>query len=199
MGSIKQKILDKIYRNGKGWSFSQSDFTGVGSRSSIDVSFHRLVQEGRIRRVIRGIYDYPKYSNLLGKQLSPDIEQVVQAIARKFGWCIQSSGPTALNMIGLSAQVPSKYVYLSDGPSKLITIGRTAVRFKKTSVKEIRFTLKESALIVAAFRSLGKERLSEEVISTTRKWLHPRLRSQVKEDTANVTGWIYCGIKKVCR
>ena len=149
--------------------------------------------------MLRGIYDNPGYSELLGKQLSPDIEQVVQAIARKHRWRIHSSGPTALNMIGLSNQVPSKYVYLSDGPSKVFTIGRTAVQFKKTSVKEIHFRLKESALIVAAFRSLGKERLSKEVIGTTRKWLHPRLRSQVKEDTANVTGWIYCGIKKVCR
>ena len=78
MNSVKSRMLNKIYHHGRGWTFSQIDFTTLGSRSSIDISFHRLVRDGRIRRVIRRIYDYPNYSNLLSKQLSPDIEQVRQ-------------------------------------------------------------------------------------------------------------------------
>jgi len=199
MNSVKDKMLNRIYHCGKGLAFSQIDFTTCGSRSSIDVSFHRLEREGRIRRVIRGIYDYPKYSNLLSKQLSPDIEQVSRAIARKHDWRLRLSGPTAANMIGLSTQVPSKYVYLSDGPSRVFTIERTTLRFKKTSVKEIGFKHRESALIVAAFRSVGKDRLTDEVINTTRKWLDPKMRSRVLGDTKNVTGWIYSRIQRVCR
>ncbi len=69
-----------------------------------------------IRRVIRGIYDYPKFSNLLGQQLSPDLDQVAAALARKFGWHIQVTGPSALNLLGLSTQVPGRIIYASDGP-----------------------------------------------------------------------------------
>ncbi len=41
---------------------------------------YNLVASGAIRRVCRGVYDYPKYSELLQQQLSPDIDQVAQAL-----------------------------------------------------------------------------------------------------------------------
>lgn len=198
MYSIENKVLNKIYGHGRGWAFSQIDFATHGTRSAIDVALHRLVEKGTIRRVIRGIYDYPEYSNLLGKYLSPDIDKVGQAIARKFSWRIQPSGPTALNVLRLSTQVPSKYVYLSDGPSKVFTVGRTTIKFKTTVLKEVGFKLHESALIVVAFRSLGKDRLTADVINNTRKWLDPGNRSLVLKDTTKVTGWIYAAIRKVC-
>lgn len=198
MYSIEDKVVNKIYGSGRGWAFSQIDFATLGSRSAIDIALHRLVDKGTIRRVIRGIYDYPKYSDLLQKYLSPDIDKVGQAIARKHGWRIQPSGGTALNVLGLSTQVPSKYVYLSDGPSKVFTVGKTSISFKSTVLKEVGFKLHESALIVAGFRSLGAERLTPDVIKHTRDWLSPDLRSRVMKDTAKVTGWIYASIRKVC-
>jgi hypothetical protein len=33
---------------------------------------------------MRGLYDYPKFSSLLNQPLSPDIQQVAYALARKF-------------------------------------------------------------------------------------------------------------------
>ncbi|MEA3287418.1 MAG: DUF6088 family protein [Candidatus Marinimicrobia bacterium] len=198
MYSIENKVLNKIYGRGRGWVFSQIDFATLGNRSAIDVAFHRLVDKGTIRRVSRGIYDYPVYSDLLGKYLSPDIDKVSQAIARKFNWRIQPSGPTALNMLGLSTQVPSKYVYLSDGPSKVFIAGKTPIRFKTTKLKDVGFKHHESASIVSAFRSLGRDRLTPDVIDHTRKWLNPEIRSRVLKDTAKATGWIYSGIRNVC-
>jgi hypothetical protein len=54
----------------------------------------------------------------LEQQVSPDIDQVARAIARKFRWRIQPSGTTAMNILGLSTQVPGRVVYLSDGPDR---------------------------------------------------------------------------------
>jgi integrase len=71
---------------------------------------------------IRGIYDYPRFSKLLDQSLSPDIDQVARALARKFRWCIQPTGATALNFLGLSTQVPARAVYLSDGPDRVYQI-----------------------------------------------------------------------------
>jgi hypothetical protein len=56
---IEQKILSRIYGNGRGWAFSQADFADLGPRPTIDSTLHRREREGAIRRVIRGIYDYP--------------------------------------------------------------------------------------------------------------------------------------------
>jgi hypothetical protein len=40
--------------------------------------------------------------------LSPDIDRVAQALARKLGWRILAHGPSVLNLIGLSTQVPAQ-------------------------------------------------------------------------------------------
>jgi hypothetical protein len=152
-----------------------------------------------IRRVIRGIYDYPRSSELLGRQLGPNLDQVAQALARKFGWRIQPSGAAAQNILGISTQVPSKLVYLSDGPDRRYTIGKTAIEFKHTAPKETGFKLRQSSLIVHALKSLGQDRITPEVLAKIRKWLAPNLQSRVLSDTQTATGWIYAAIREICR
>ncbi len=197
--TTENKVLKKIYTHGRGWAFSEKDLASLGNRSAIDVTLHRLVKKGTIRRVIRGIYDYPKFSKLLQKQLSPDTDKVAQAIARKHGWRIQPSGPVSLNILGLSTQVPSKYLYLSDGPSKSFLIGKTTLSFKTTVLKEAGFKYHESSLIVAAIRSLGKDHVNPNTSDSVRKWLDPSMRTKVLKDTNTVSRWIYDEIRQVCR
>jgi hypothetical protein len=156
-----------------------------------------MERRGEIRRVIRGIYDYPRFSKLLDQSLSPDIDQVARALARKFRWRIQPSGATALNFLGLSTQVPARAVYLSDGPDRVYQIGNTALAFEHTALKESGIELKESGLIVQALKSLGQERITPEIISKIRAWLPESLRSKVLADTKTATGWVYGAIQQI--
>ena len=199
MQSIENNILSKIYGHGRGWAFFQKDFSPLASREAIDLALHRLEKKGTIRRVLRGLYDYPRFSELLNQQLSPDIDQVASALARKFGWHIQPSGPAALNLMGLSTQVPGRYVYLSDGPARTYEVGKTELLFESTALKETGFKLRESALIVQGLKSLGREGITPETIEKIRQWLDPSLRSKVLKDTATVTGWVYEAIRQICR
>lgn len=199
MLSTKRKISLRIYGNRRGWAFSQKDFTTIGNRSTIDVALHTLAKEGEIRRVIRGIYDYPRFSKNMNQQLGPDIDQVARALARKFNWSIEPSGPAALNILGLSTQVAGKYSYHSNGPDRSYNIGRIELSFRKTSTKEIGFKYHESAIIVRALKSLGKERISAESIVKIQRWLDISLRSKVLRDTGTVSGWIFDAIRKICR
>ncbi len=196
--STTTRVIHKIYGMGRGWTFSVIDFSSFGSRSAIDTTLHRLLKKGTIRRVIRGIYDYPRQSKMLGGELSPDIDQVAQALARKFGWRIQPSGPTALNLLGLSTQVPSQWMYLSDGPNRAYKIGRQTLTFEQAPLKESSLKLRESKLIVQALKSLGSKRITEDVISKIRNWLKPEKRSLVLKDARTVTGWVYEIIRKIC-
>jgi hypothetical protein len=85
------------------------DFLDLGGRPTVDSGLHRLEKRGEIRRVIRGIYDYPRFSKLLDQSLRPDIDQVARALARKFRWRIQPSGATALNFLGLSTDTRASH------------------------------------------------------------------------------------------
>ncbi len=199
MSSLYNNAFYFISGHGRGWAFSASDLLTKFSRQQADNVLSDLLKEGKIRRVCRGIYDYPKYSEFLKQYLSPDIDQVARAFARKFNWRIEVLGDTALNMLGLSTQVVAKYVYLSDGPNRSYDILGTTLEFKKSSLKNIGFKYKESSLIVQALKTLGKERITEDVIETIRKRIEPKMYAKILKDTQSSTVWIYEAIKQICR
>lgn len=178
--------------------FSASDFSSEFGRSTIDWVLSSLATSGTIRRVCRGIYDYPKFSELLQQQLSPDFDQVAQAFARKFNWRIQPSGDAALNLLGISLQVPGRPVYLSDGPNRQYEIANYTLEFKKSALKDIGFKHRESGLVVQALKALGKERVDDAVIAAIRKQLDVAACKRVLKDTVTATGWVYETIKRIC-
>lgn len=198
MQPIDKKILSMVYGHGRGWAFTKIDFVAEFDEINIHQALSGLARAGTIRRVCRGVYDYPRYSELLGQALSPDIDQVAQALARKFNWRIQPSGDAALNLLGLSTQVPGRWVYLSDGPSRQYQIGKHTLAFKKSALKDAGFKYRESALVVQALKALGKEHVDRTVIKTIRQRLGQKNCERIVKDTRAVTGWIYQIIKRVC-
>ena len=111
--SIKDKIISRIYGHGRGWVFSPNDFLQDFKRYEIDNALKTLADSGSIRRICRGIYDYPAFSALLQASAGPDMNAVACAIARKFKWQIYPSGDTALNHFGISTQIPGRLAYIS--------------------------------------------------------------------------------------
>lgn len=199
MKTLIETCFYYIAGHGRGWAFSSSDLLGRFSRQQADSLLSELAGQGRIRRVARGMYDYPGYSELLGKTLSPDIDQVARAYARKFNWRIEVAGETALNLLGLSTQLPASYVYLSDGPNRRYDIlGQTLV-FKKSALKHIGFKHRESALLVQALLALGKAHVTESVIRKMRQHIEPARRDKILKDSKRAAGWVYEVINQVCR
>ncbi|WP_199532922.1 DUF6088 family protein [Thiopseudomonas alkaliphila] len=205
-------MLYRIYGNGRGWSFSRKDFAALGEPGTIDRALSRLADKGVIRRVMRGLYDYPAYSKLLKKELSPDIDQVAHALARKFGWQIQVSGNAALNMMGLSTQVPTQYLYLSDGPSKSYQVGSRTIEFKKTRFTQLGLKYQQSEILVQVIQALGDQPFTTEQQNKIRNYLAATsgikdvvesgelselLVKRILKDTQYVTGWIVQRIRQV--
>lgn len=197
--SIENKIVARIYGYGRGWAFSQIDFTDLAKTSTVHWALYRFAQEGKIRRVLRGIYDYPRFSKLLQKPMPPEVHQVAKALARKFGWRIQPGGAAALNLMNLSTQVPSQFVYFSDGPNRSYKIGETRLTFKSQALKEAGLRNEETAVLVQGLKELGKNLVTEEVIQQMREWLPSGKRAAVLRDAKGVTAWVYDVIRQVCK
>lgn len=198
------KLYDNVFYfisgHGRGWAFSSNDLIKKFERQQVDNVLSDLVKAKKIRRVSRGIYDYPKYSELLQKELSPDIEQVARAIGRKFNWRIEVSGQSALNILSLSTQIQAKYIYLSDGPNKSYKLfNDVEIEFKKSVLKDIGFKYKESSLIVQALKSLGKEHITEEIIKKIKEQIDPKMHEKILKDTQSTTVWVYEIIKQICK
>lgn len=194
--TIENRVVSRIYGHGRGWAFSPVDFRDFGR---VDMPLQRLERARRIRRVLRGIYDYPRFSELLQEDLSPDIHQVALAIQRKFGWRIQPDSAAALNLLGLSTQVPSQFTYQSDGPDRTYQVGKTKLLFKHTVPKEMAFRHAESGVIVHALKGIGQDRIDDQIIEQISNWLPIPKRAKVLNDTERVTDWVYRAIQRICK
>ena len=191
MQSVDNKLVSRIYGRQRGWAFSKNDFLDIGGDAAIRKALSRLELKGTIRRVLRGLYDYPRFSKLLNEQMGPDIDQVAQALARKSGWRIQPSENTALNLLGLSTQVPAQAVYLSDGPSKTVALGSRALAFKKRSLKESGFKHRESELVVQALKALGGDRIDAQIRARLAEAVPSAMWRKMVRDTKTAPAWVH--------
>ncbi len=191
MKTMKQQILERIERLGSGKAFMAKDFLDIASRGTIDMALSSLVREGAIRRVRRGLYDSPKVNPSIGGTLSPDIDESARALARRHRWKIVPEGTWAANLLGLSTQVPAKIVYLSDGPSKTIPLGRRTIYFKHARPQALAGEEGKSALVVQALRHIGKEEVDRSVILRLRSILSDAERRRLVKATRFGVDWIY--------
>lgn len=197
MQTMRNQIVKRIERLGPGKAFSAKDFLDIASRTTIDVALASLTSDGKIRRIRRGLYDMPRVNPALGGKLSPDIDEAAQAIARRQRWKIVPEGAWAANLLGLSTQVPSKIIYLTDGPSKEVEIGRRSIHFKHARPKAMAGLEGKLALVVQALRHLGKESVGAREIETLRARLSPQERRRLLKDTRFSVDWIYEVAKRI--
>ncbi len=134
--SVDSKLQSRIYGHGKGSVFTANDFLDIGGRSAVDKALSRLSARGVIRRLARGLYEYPREHPELGT-LSPDIEKVAKALAGKDRIRLQPAGAYATNLLGLSEQIPAKVVFLTDGPSRTVKTGRQEIQLRRTTPRNM--------------------------------------------------------------
>lgn len=199
MHTVEDKIVSRIYGTGRGWSFSQSDFSDLGARAAIDKSLQRLAAKGTIRRLIRGIYDYPEFSKRMNATLGPEMDQVARALARKFRWNIQATGMAALNLLGLSTQVQGRHAYMSDGPNREYIFDGRELTFAHTAVRDSGFKLRESALLVEGLKALGPERTTDDTLSALQRAIPEELKPKILKDTRTAVAWVRDAVLKICR
>ena len=192
-------IRDRINRSDIGTVYVAVDFVDISDKTSVNAYLARLVDEGLVRRVLRGVYDKPEYNDFLGEYVAPSPNKVANALARNFGWTIVPCGDTALNLLGLSTQVPAEWVYVSDGTYKKYTYDNTTIEFKRTTNKEVSKLSYKTALTVQALKALGKEKIDDTVINRLTKLLTADEKKTMIEEAKAATSWIYEYIKLICR
>src|SRR5271168_1549101 len=158
--SIDSRILATIHGRGRGSVFVPADFLGLGSREAIAIALHRLARKGTIRRLARGVYDFPKEHPKLGP-LSPPAEAIAAALAGRDHTRLQPAGAYAANALGLSEQVPAKAVFLTDGSSRTVKIGPMTIQLRQTTPRNMAAAGRLSGLVIQAFRELGREHITQ--------------------------------------
>lgn len=188
--SIDGKVVSRIYGRGRGCAFTPNHFLDLGSRQAVDKALSRLAQRGTIRRLARGLYDYPRQHRELG-DLSPEIEEVAKALAGKDKIQLQPAGAYAANLLHLSEQVPAHVVFLTDGTARKVTIGNQTIELRRTTPKNMATAGRTSGLVIQAFRHLGKDNITDERIQTLTAQLSDKDKQQLLDDLPLAPIWMH--------
>ena len=187
--SIENRVLEKIKKAKRGTLLFGQNFVSEGSNDAIRKSLERLVKKDEIERVATGIYIRPEIDPIVGK-VPPSIESIVKAIAKRDKARVIPTGVTALNKLGLSTQVPMKFVYLTDGSSRNIKIDGRSILFKRTSPKNVATIGEISTLVIQALRVIGKDKVSTEEIEKIQSLLKLEKKARLEHDIRLAPEWI---------
>ena len=194
--NLQQEILNEIEINNLK-TFTISDFLHLGNYEQIKKCMQRLCQSNKIRRISKGLYDIPLYSENLKMYSRPNIEDIAKAMARNFNWNICPSGNYALNLLGLSTQVPAKYIFISDGPYKKTKIGKVDIYFKHSNKKDISNYSYKTMLVIQAIKELGKNNISKETLQQIKNKLTKEELQILLKEAKSTSIWIYELIKEM--
>lgn len=183
-------ILAKIRRRGSGAVFVPADFLEIGSREAVDVALHRLVRQGTIRRLARGIYDFPTEHPVLGP-LKPSAEQIATALAGRDRTRLQPAGAYAANALGLSEQVPAKVVFLTDGPTRTVKVGPTTIQLRRTTPKNMEAAGRLSGLLIQALRELGQDHVTPARMTHLKQTIPADKRRNLLKDIRLAPAWMH--------
>lgn len=193
------QIRNIIAKSENGSVFVSTDFTDITDKKTVNMALLRLADEGLVKKILFGVYYKPEYDELLGETVAPSPNKVAHTLARNFGWTIVPCGDTALNLLELSTQVSSQWVYVSDGAYKEYSFGSTVIKFKRTTNKEISKLSYKTALTIQALKALGKDNVSEQIICRLKKVLSEEDKEKMLTETKSVTSWVYEYIKAICK
>ena len=195
---IYTEIKKRIALAEPGTVFLTSDFADIASTTTVRKCLGRQVEEKNVRRIMDGVYEKPIYSKLLKEYLPANPETIAYAIARSFHWSIAPCGDVALNKLGLSTQVPVVWSYISDGPYRKFSWDNITLSFKHRANREISFMSETTTLVVEALKTLGKERIDDNIILSLKNKLPKAEKKKILEEATGVSEWIYAVIRKVC-
>ncbi len=185
-----EKIKNVINQSKPGSVFIASDFANIANNEVIRKNLSLLTKRNFINRISHGLYIKPEHSKLTNEIIPFDIDKVANAIARNHGWKIIPFGQTALNILGLSNQVPVTYEYLSDGPYRSYKIGGYNIKYMHRANKDLNDIPYKTALIISAIRALGETNVTSNHIETIKTKLTGEEEKQILNDTKYITRWV---------
>jgi len=187
--SIDSKVLHRIYGHRGGWVFTPAHFLDLGNRTAVAAALKRHKQSGLIRQLARGLYDYPIDHPTFGR-IPPSADAVARALISRHAVRLQPTGAYAANILGLSEQVPTRIVFLTDGPSRRVKFGNQEIALKQTTPRNMATAGRKSGDIIQALRHIGQNNITDKTLAIIRRQLTPKDRAQLQKDLHHAPGWV---------
>ena len=190
--NIGKRIVNNLKKCGRGSIFFPNSFVSYGDIKSVSKALERLTNDAVIIRLANGIYLYPKIDKELGLGvLYPSVEEVALQVAKRDKAHIAPTGAYAMNLLGLSTQVPMNVVFLTDGSPRKIKLGNNKIiTFKHTVPKNLAFVSKTAQLATFALKEIGETNVNEEHLKQLQKVFSAINEKSIEADYKLMPAWI---------
>lgn len=186
---LSKEIRNRIAQSEEGRLYVVSDFADLNNDALVTRVLSRLEKEDFLIRLSQGIYLYPN-RNQYGTH-KPSIDVIAKAIAEKDKARIIPSGLTALNILGLSTQVPMNAIYLTNGTPRTVTVGNRKIVFKKSAPRNFAYQSELFSLVVSAMKEISEENINDDVILKIKRILEKEDNQDlIRQDFRIAPQWI---------
>ncbi len=195
MTGIADKIMQRVSVHDPGtWVATPKDFVDLGNRDAVDQALCRLVKAEYLRRVSHGLYDVPRISEYLNKIMPTSMDAVISALQRRDSTRFMEDGLVAANGLGLTNAVPARYIYSTDGHSRILKIGRQNLQLEHAGPKIMFWAGRPAEPVVQALRWLGPHivtdlKNSKFIVTQLRNCLPASVKFDLWSNSRNLPGW----------
>jgi hypothetical protein len=193
---MTDRIMKRIRGKGRGWVFTPKHFIDLGTRGSIDMALSRLAKAGDIRRIGRGLYDYPRQHPSLGT-LTPDVGSIAGAVSTQTGDRLAPSGAAAANQLGLSTQVPAKASYATSGRTRVKKAAGRSVTLRHSRAPVLDNASDAANSVLQALAYLGRDKVDADVIKRFAARIDDRDMHVLVQNRPRMSGWMGDVILKI--
>lgn len=161
--SKQQEVINRIRRISRGTPFAIRRWARRYGPSVANKAVRALVASGEVVRMQRGVYVRPGVHPVLGT-VTPAPEAAVRVAARARGQRLEIGGPESARRFGLTTQVPMQTTFLTSGRSRIVAVGRRAIRLEHVSDAYLAHAGTPAGAALSALRHVGRDGLTPEVV-----------------------------------
>ncbi|MEQ1569884.1 MAG: DUF6088 family protein [Myxococcota bacterium] len=194
--AVADDMLHRVRGKGRGFVFTVRDLDDLGTRAALDQALARLARTGVIRRLDRGVYDFPRLHPVVGP-MWPSADAVAQAVARQTGSHLKGSGPLAANLLGLTTQVPAQTTYLTDGPSRSVHVGKLLVDIRHAGRVDMLLPDTVAGLVITALRYLGRDAVDEDTLKRLSGTLDAPNKRKLRSVKPQLAAWLGAAVDRI--
>lgn len=86
--------------------------------------------------------------------------------------------------------MPSKNIFLTDGKTKKIAIGKQTIFFKHAAPKIMRLSKRKGSMVVQALKYFGKDRINSKLINALKKTIPNSIKKDLVKCKPFVSEWM---------
>lgn len=191
--SSYKAMYDIVKHAKEGTIFIPDDFTTCGTPDAVRSGLSRLCRNGNLCRFAKGIYYIPIHDKWDGTLREPSLDAIALKIAQRDNARVIPTGAYALNKLGLSTQVPTNIIYITDGSARQMKFGDgKSITFRHSNdLGNFAYQSQLMRLSVLAMREIGEKTITENQKETIKKMITEHVSEQdFNHDIVLAPTWI---------